>query len=135
MKSGAQNVIGLSNGEAAPGADSFVNARSSFSGPDTGTWNVNSLGSDVAAHEFTHLLGVGDRTAGAVLSNTDILNDPSVPHSATAADFGWGIREAVDSVELYRLAINGCSPYCGLLPAQIHFSTTDTVRAAWIWWK
>jgi hypothetical protein len=74
MSSGAQNVIGISNGNASATADSFVNPKllspgAGIRGIDTGVWNINNLG-DTAAHEFTHLLGVGDRTSGAVLSNT-----------------------------------------------------------------
>jgi len=52
MGSGAQNVIGLSNGNAAPNAGSYVNSRSLFSaikgsGPDTGVFNINSLAGPV----------------------------------------------------------------------------------------
>ncbi len=140
MNSGAQNVIGLSNGNAAPGLDSYVNNRSLFQGgPDTGVFNVNSL-STIAAHEFTHLLGVWDKP-GAVLSNTNILNDPTLPHNATASDFGWGIREAVNSVNMGRDMIGSCAEYCGLVPSQPRISSTDTVRAGtafgrWrFWWK
>jgi RHS repeat-associated protein len=88
MGSGAQNVIGISNGNASATADSFVNPKllspgAGIRGIETGVWNINNLGA-TAEHEFTHLLGVGDRTSGAVLSNTNLLNDPSVPHHATA---------------------------------------------------
>lgn len=45
--SGAQNVIGLSNGNASSRADSFVSGPNSlatfFRGQDTGTWNYNSM--------------------------------------------------------------------------------------------
>jgi hypothetical protein len=109
MKSGAQNVIGISNGDAIPGvADSYVNPRSLGAaitgGPDTGIWNFNNLGTGVAAHEFTHLLGVDDRTSGAVLSNTNYLNDPSIPHVATPSELLWGVKEATSGVNLWRNA-------------------------------
>jgi RHS repeat-associated protein len=98
LDSGAQNVIGLQNGNATGTGDSVVNwASSPFSHQDTGTWNVQSLGAGVDNHEFTHLLGVEDRTSGAVLSNTNILNDPSVPRHATSSDFGWAVGGAVSS--------------------------------------
>jgi RHS repeat-associated protein len=97
MASGAGNVIGLTNGVAIPGvADSYVDSGSllgSF-GPDTGKWNVRSLGAGVAAHEFTHLLGVGDH-AGSVLSNTRILNDPTIPRRATREDYARAFGPAV----------------------------------------
>jgi RHS repeat-associated protein len=141
MKSGAQNVIGLSNGPADPAnnANSYVNPRllspiAGLTGKDTGVWNINTVGED-SAHEFTHLLGVGDRYSGAVLSNTNILNDPAVPHSATAADFRWGIREAINSVNQSRAMIGSCAQYCGLVPSQPRISATETVGAPWLWWK
>jgi hypothetical protein len=108
MKSGAQNVIGLSATDPLPGADGYVNPRSlasaiTGSGPDTGIWNINSLPGGLAAHEFTHLLGVGDKP-GDVLSNTNVPLDPSNPPRATAADFGWGIREATSGVNSWARA-------------------------------
>lgn len=138
MSSGAQNVIGISNGNASATADSFVNPKiltpgAGIRGIDTGVWNINHL-ADTAEHEFTHLLGVGDRTSGAVLSNTNLLNDPSVPHHATPSDLGWGVREATGSVGL---GLSMKSWYNGpALPNPFRFSTTDTVGAPWgAWWK
>ena len=143
MNSGAQNVIGLSNGNASPTADSYVNNRSLLSGnrPDTGVWNINNLANGVAAHEFTHLLGVDDRTSGNALSNTNLLNSSSVSHTATADDFRWGIKEAVNSVNLGRDMIKSCAQYCGISSQQPRISSTNTVKAGsafgrWdFWWK
>jgi len=139
MGSGAQNVIGISNGNASPTADSFVNPKlltpgAGIQGIDTGVWNFNSLGSGVAAHEFTHLLGVGDRKDGdMVLSNTDFLNNNNIPRTATSRDFGWGVKEATGSVGL---GLSMKSWYNGpALPSPFRFSTTDTVGAPWAWWK
>ncbi len=139
IDSGAQNVIGLSNGNAAPGADSYVESRSLFraitgSGPDKGLWNINNLANGIAAHEFTHLLGVANKP-GMVLSNTNILNDPAIPHVAISSDLRWGTREAVGSVNLARSMIRNCAQYCGLIPSQPRISTTETVQAPWRWWK
>lgn len=93
----AANAIELVSGSAIPGkADSYVNPRSFFGGPDTGKWNINNLVSSVGAHEFTHLLGVRDRNSGAYLSNTNMLNDPSVPRHATADDFRWALGGAIE---------------------------------------
>jgi hypothetical protein len=134
MQSGAQNVIGLSSGNASPTADSYVNRRSLFAaitgrGPDTGVWNINNLGNGIAAHEFTHLLGVGNKP-GSVLSNTNILNDPAIPHQATASDLRWGVREAVD---VNRSVAAQIAEHTG---ATVNPLRTQTrVQAAWIWWK
>ena len=144
MKSGAQNVIGLSNGPADPGnnANSYVNPRllsplAGIAGKDTGVWNINTVGQD-SAHEFTHLLGVSDKP-GAVLSNTNILNDPTIPHTATSSDFRWGIREAINSVNLGRnMSSWGCHAWqCASVtaPATPHIYSTNTVGAPWLWWK
>ena len=135
LKSGAGNVIALANGDAIPGrADSYVNPRSLLSaitgsGPDTGTWNINSIAQGVAAHEFTHLLGVGDKL-GAVLSNTNILNDPNIPRHATAADFRFAVREAVDENRNMTRADRQ------ILGAPANRMATETeVQSAWRWWK
>jgi hypothetical protein len=140
MKSGAQNVIGLSNGNASATADSYVNSRTLFSaitgrGPDTGVFNINSLASGVAVHEFTHLLGVENKL-GAVLSNTNILNDPTIPHSATAADFRWGIREAVSGVNSWMNQPQYRSMRYGeMWEKPSAYSGQTTVSAPWHWWK
>ena len=144
ISSGAQNVIGLSNGpaDAAHNINSEVFTKSLgtalFGGPDKGIWNYNTLGQD-SAHEFTHLLGTFDKP-GAVLSNTNILNDPSIPHTATSSDFRWGIREAVDSVNLGRsmMSWGPCVEWqCASvrLPSNAHITSTDTVGAPFLWWK
>jgi RHS repeat-associated protein len=138
MQSGAKNVIGLSNGPASATADSIVNPRvlsptAGIRGIDTGVWNINSLGNDIAAHEFTHLLGVGDRGKGElVLSNTDFLNNSQIPHTATDRDFNWGIREAVRAVNLHLGSIQEQS--LGW-PVQNPFTRRETVGAPWLWWK
>ncbi len=139
-KTGAQNVIGLSNGPAdlAHNANALTgpgdSLRTLLRGQDAGIWDYNTLGT-VAPHEFTHILGVDDKP-GAVLSNTNILNDPSIPHHATASDFRWGVKEAVDSVNLNRDMRNWESPYRGLGPSNSPISTTVTVGAPIIgWWK
>ncbi len=139
MSSGAQNVIGLSNGpaDAAHNINSEVLPKSLgaalFGGPDKGTWNFNTLGQD-AGHEFTHLLGTFDKP-GAVLSNTNILNDPSIPHTATSRDFSWGIQEATSSVNLGLAMKSWYNGSGGPLPTPFQFSTTETVGAPFAWWK
>ena len=142
MQSGAQNVIGLSNGNAGPGADSYVNPRSAFgaitgSGPDTGVWNINNLGNGVAAHEFTHLLGTYDKP-GMVLSNTMLLNNPAIPHQATTSDYRWGGQEAVSHVNSWMRAPafrSGFGSHGEVFPKPTGFNDQTTVRAARWWWK
>ena len=139
MNSGAQNVIGLSNGlaDAAHHINSEVLFKSLetaiFGGPDKGTWNYNTLGQD-SAHEFTHLLGTFDKP-GAVLSNSNILNDPSIPHTATSRDFSWGIKEAMDSVGFSLAMKSSYNGSAGPLPTPFRFSSTDNVGAPFAWWK
>jgi len=139
-QSGAQNVIGLSNGPAVPGeANALTGHGTSFGnlirGQDVGIWNYNTLGADTrntAAHEFAHLLGVDDHS-GSVLSNTDPSGRPA---HATPSDFGWGIREAVGYVNSivngpWRIGIRG-----ELMPPPTKISTTATVGAPLFgWWK
>lgn len=137
-KSGAQNIIELTNGSATPGiADSFVRPNPLFGGPDTGVWNINSL-TKVAGHEFTHLLGVGDHS-GSVLSNTDILNDSSIPGVATSSDFGWSIGGSID---FHRRASQPTEMRYGLNTGVMmdkrpprSSTTTRELRAAKIWWR
>jgi RHS repeat-associated protein len=134
VDSGAQNVVGLSNGpaDAAHNVDSYVNPRQGLFGPDTGVWNINSLAGGVGAHEFTHLLGVGDKPA-PVLSNTYALSYPSLARHATADDLRWGISEAVDSVNA-TLAAPSRYTYDFVDPRR--FATTVTVHAPWLFgWK
>jgi RHS repeat-associated protein len=136
-KTGAQNVIGLTNGNARPNADSVTGPASSFGtflrGQDSGLWNYNSLGPNlnVAAHEFGHLLGVGDRDSGDLVMNTNLW---PVPNRSTAADLGWGIREATGSVSLGSSMKNWYDGSAGPLPSSFSFSTT--VGVPWgPWWK
>jgi hypothetical protein len=138
-KTGAQNVIGLTNGNARPNDDSITGPPNSFRtflrGQDTGLWNYNSLGpgSNVAAHEFGHLLGVDDRYEGALVMNTRLFPTPS---RATQADLGWGIEEATQSVGLVLSMKSGYDGSGGPLPNPFRFSTTDKVGVPWgEWWK
>jgi RHS repeat-associated protein len=83
-KTGAQNVIGLSNGpaNAAQGAQDFTTHSNSLGtflrGQDTWIWNYNTLGgaTNDAAHEFSHLLGVDDHYDGNYVSNGHLANTP-----------------------------------------------------------
>jgi len=101
LASGAGNIISLSNGNASATADSQVFPRDTllstiFPGSDRGEWNVKNL-SKTAAHEWGHLLGVGDYTSGNMLMNTKLLRNPKNSLSATSVDFGsafGGLSEA-----------------------------------------
>ena len=103
-------------------------------GPDTGKMDINQV-ANYSKHEFTHLLGTGDKP-GAVLSNTQ----PSMrPSGATSQDLIWGIREAIDSVNLTREMMTwGCREWqCASvkLPVNPPIRTTNSVGAPLIWWK
>ena len=140
-KTGAQNVVGLSNGpaDAAHNANALTGPGNSLGtilrGQDTGTWNYNTLGADTrntAAHEFAHLLGIDDHS-GSVLSNTDPSGRPI---HATSSDLGWGIQEATRSVGLGLSMKSWYNGSGGPLPTPFHFSSTDTVGAPFFgWWK
>ncbi|MBX9604460.1 MAG: hypothetical protein K2X35_25900 [Bryobacteraceae bacterium] len=135
MQSGAQNVIGLSSANATATADSFVRPRALLGGPDTGVWNINNLGSGVAAHEFAHLLGVNDKF-GMVLSNTNLLNNSAIPRQAMAADFGWGVREAVSGVNSWAHGPAFRSMRYGeVFPKLQVYRSRTTVGTPFLWWK
>ena len=142
INSGAQNAIGLTNGPVGGGSDSVVQPGSFSAAPDTGTWNIKTLSSGGAAHEFTHLLGVDDRQSGPYLSNTNILKDSSVPWHATAYDFGWAFGGAINSHRSESRQYRGdsgsletrSSPMFRLGVPGNHRSTTE-LRAGRIWWN
>jgi RHS repeat-associated protein len=101
LKSNAQNVIEISNGPASSTADSYVNRHSYGGGADTGRWNLGKTASNtgifggVAKHEFTHLLGVGNRSSGGFLSSVPWFSNGS--EKATAYDYGWALGGAINS--------------------------------------
>jgi RHS repeat-associated protein len=131
MNSGAQNVIGLTNGEPRPG-EGAETSRGGFleaitgRGQDTGVWDINYVG-NYAKHEFTQLLGV-DNKPGNVLSNTDPMMRP---FRATPQDLRWGVSEAVD----YTNAVMGLRRSAGMLPYIPTLDSTISVHAPWLIWK
>ena len=136
---GAQNVIGLSNGNAQGNADSVTGGPNSlatlFRGQDTGTWNINSLGAgqNVGAHEFGHLLGIGDDTSGPGIMNTNLW---PVPTQANANALGRGVQESVTGVNLTQGMMKNYNGYYGPLPPLTQFKFSNTVGAGVIpWWK
>jgi len=140
-KTGAQNVIGLSNGPADPSRDANAltgpgnSLGTILRGQDTGTWNYNTLGANsrnTAGHEFAHLLGI-DNHSGDILSNT---NPVGRPIHATPSDLGWGIREATRSTGLGLSMRSWYNGSYGTLPTPFRFSSTETVGAPFFgWWK
>ena len=91
MGSGAQNVIGLSNGRAGEGGDSLTAAHSISGGPDTGVWNYNNLDYS-SGHEFGHLIGQNDTDYGFT-----IMNHTGHPTRATTADLSDALGGVVNS--------------------------------------
>lgn len=98
-------------------------------GPDRGVWNIHNLSGGVAAHEFTHLLGVWDKK-GSVLSNTNLLNDSTIPRHATANDLRWGVREATQENRMTDLSIWQNS---GMTVNPL--TTRTVIRTPYLWWK
>jgi hypothetical protein len=135
MGSGAQNVIGMTNGPPQAGIGAYVNPKSAWGAltgaPDTGMMDINNA-DNYAKHEFTHLLGTYDKS-GAVLSNTD----PAMrPGSATGQDYGWGIREATSGVNGWMNAPQSQSMRYGeVWDKPSAYRDTTTVGAPWHWWK
>ena len=140
-------MIGMTNGPITMPdgrlAGAYVQAKDIHTcltgGPDQGMMDINHA-DNYAKHEFTHMLGVGDRYEGNVVSNTP-PNDR--PDRATAQDFRWGVLEATQSVGLTLRLKNDYNGYYGSLPSPFRFSTTDNVGAPVYnpyirpkpWWK
>jgi RHS repeat-associated protein len=139
MSSGAQNVIGMTNGPIrlpdGTLAGAYVNPKTLMGmltgAPDTGMMDINGA-DDYAKHEFTHLLGTNNKP-GPVLSNT---NPATRPFSATSQDYGWGIREATSGVNNW---VNGPQyrsvRYGELVEKPSVYYDRTTVGAPWLWWK
>ncbi|MGA7295649.1 MAG: hypothetical protein WBW85_24190, partial [Terriglobales bacterium] len=117
------------------GAGAFVNPKSLWGAltgaPDTGMMDINHA-DNYAKHEFTHLLGVDDKSGG-VISNT---NPAMRPNSATSQDYGWGIREATQGVNGW---VNG-PQYRSMGHGETWekpsvYSDRTTVGAPAFWWK
>jgi hypothetical protein len=110
---GAQNVLRVTE----EGGHSGINPASLFGGPDTGeiAFDAGTRNSE-AAHEFTHMLGVGEHYGANVSNTTGALR----AMSATAYDYGWAFGGAINEHrEGSRQAISPpCCPYPGVrLPA------------------
>lgn len=135
MSSGAQNVIGMTNGPPMVGVGAYVNPKSAWGAltgaPDTGMMDINGA-DNYAKHEFTHLLGTSDKP-GSVLSDT---NPAMRPGSATGQDFGWGIREATSGVNNWMNApSHQPMRYGEEWEKPSGYSSQTTVGAPWQWWK
>jgi len=130
-QSGAQNVIGLSNGPAGQGGDSFVNNRSLSGGPDSGVWNYNDL-SYSSGHEFGHLLGVDDTDSGFT-----IMNHEGHPTQATRADLKEALGGVISSFSgLYDTATGDTDGIAqrGGRPKMVPGSPPQTVHSSYVTW-
>jgi RHS repeat-associated protein len=134
-QSGAQNVIGLTEGMAISGsANSFVNPRSLFasdSSPDTGVWSTTMGGGLAAqsAHEFGHLLGLTESTNSADLMDSglsQLMYGPTV--HATQSDF----REGVGAVSAFQQNGLGMLPR-GPNPMTVHAPDTVQTKVNVLW--
>jgi RHS repeat-associated protein len=108
--SGAQNVIGMTNGPALTGPNgqqygAYVNQKSFFGiltgAADTGKMDINGVG-NYSKHEFAHMVGIGDRGDYNIPNSGPFVMSSTWPGqrpiSATSQDLGWGIREATSGV-------------------------------------
>ncbi|HKD58825.1 MAG TPA: hypothetical protein VKB47_00105 [Terracidiphilus sp.] len=132
MDSGAQHVIAMRNGPMTMPDGSLLGAyieEKSIAdwltgGPSTGMMDINGA-DNYAKHEFTHMLGVGDKS-GAVLS----ASWPQMrPDRATSQDLGWGVEEATQSVGLGLSMKTMYDGSGGPLPEPFDFFATDRVGA------
>lgn len=135
--SGAQNVLEV----VGNGGANFVRPGSFLGRPDTGQVSLDAGQKGIAAHEFTHLLGVDDRYRGTFLSNT-YASQRSFDMKATPYDFGWAFGGAINA---HRAAsrqpipqgrqwetLNAGGPSWG--PPRSHTSTRE-LKAGRIWWR
>ena len=142
MKSGAQNVIGLSNGPISASTSSAVDpsVRHLGVGPDTGVWNYQNLVGD-APHEFSHLLGMQDRDTGF-----SIANHLETASFATSADLSEALGRFVEHFTgLYDTAAGdtGGTVQRGGRPIMAPGSPPQTVHGVFInthipwrhWWR
>jgi RHS repeat-associated protein len=87
--SGAQNVLRVTES----GGHSGIDAASIFGGPDTGEIALDAgTRNSEAAHEFTHILGVGEHRGTNVSNTKGALR----AMSATAYDYGWAFGGAIN---------------------------------------
>jgi len=130
MNSGAQNVIAMKNGAVDSSTDSEVDFHKSGQKIDTGMWNINSLSQGVAIHEFTHLLGVGDRSSGQDVSNTFFAWSPLSPPHASSNDFRWALRDTINQVNR-TLSCGECN-----IALPNPFQVNESVSAPYrFWWE
>jgi hypothetical protein len=91
LKTGAQNVIEIAND--APNNKISPNIEG---GPDTGIMNINDvLNTPVAAHEFTHMLGVNDKSGPNLSNNSLVEGGWGTVGKATQQDFRWALGPVV----------------------------------------
>ena len=147
MSSGAQNVIGMTNGpiQFSNGflAGAYVNQKSFFGmltgAADTGKMDINGVG-NYSKHEFAHLIGIGDRGDYNVPNSGPFVQSNTWPgrrpNSATSQDFGWGIREATSGVNGWINAPQFRSMRYGeTWEKPSGYSSQTSVGAPWHWWK
>jgi hypothetical protein len=93
VKSGAQNVIEIANN--APNDKMSPNVKG---GPDRGIMNLDTiLQTPVAAHEFSHMLGVDDKS-GRNVSNSSLVDGGwHTTARASQQDFRWALGPTIDN--------------------------------------
>ena len=139
MSSGAQNVIGMTDGAPVKGSGAITNPQTALGvltgAPDTGMMDINHA-DNYAKHEFAHMLGIDDKE-GAVVSNKLPWMRPD---KATSQDYGWGIWEVTRAVQtwIHTPEVEYRNMRYGEM-FEIHKPPTSTgqitVGAPVLWWK
>jgi len=139
--SGAQNVIEMVNGPfMTPQGQAIGEVEGHLWGPDTGKFDIGSLGTNMPQHEFGHLLGVGDRYEGDYLMNT--LSPLPGKMFAGPEDMQWTFggeikshRDASRPLNPVPLGILNRAPAARGYGDPTSYTSVRELRAARIWWN
>jgi matrixin len=144
--SGAQNVVGLTNGSVMRDGSTIyngytesgaLNPGSVLGGSDRAKMDINTIVDNrTAAHEFGHLLGIGHISDGNLMQNSYTA---SRPRYATREDFANGLGGATSSHRVestrhidYRLMRGGViGPRYGGQPRS--YQSTRTLKAPFLY--
>lgn len=138
-KAGSQNVIEMVKGDLPSGAYAET-GRGLFSSHDSGTWNIDRVGTRTIAHEFGHLLGAGHGpNTGENLLTQSACASTGV---ANANDYGRALGGAINGhrAESRRPVfegrqwetLNAGGPHWG---APTSYGSTRQLRAGRFWWN
>jgi RHS repeat-associated protein len=139
IDAGSQNVVEMIKGNVS-GDSVAESGRGLISSYDSGTWNIDRVGTRTIAHEFGHLLGAGHGSnSGENLMTQSAYAETGV---ANANDYGRALGGSIDSHRTESRQYRGnsdsletrSSPAFRLGPPESHRSQTQ-LRAARFWWN